>query len=435
MKRLKLQKLLTLFASLLFYGWWDWRFLALMVLSASIDYYCALQIYRTTNNKKWVYVSIISNLSILGFFKYLNFFAESTIKLLGSFGVEANFNYLQIILPLGISFYTFQVMSYVIDVYKKEAKPILRYTDFLLFVSYFPQLVAGPIERAADLAPQLLNKKNIYLKNIISGLELIAWGYVKKTVFADNLAPFVDTYYDGNPHSILNLVLATYAFTFQIYGDFSGYTDIARGLSQIMGVNLRLNFKNPYFAINPSEFWTRWHISLSSWLKSYVYIPLGGNRGRVFKIYRNLMLTMVLGGIWHGASFTFILWGVYHGLLLIIFRYFKLFQDKKNLFNIFIFFHLTVFGWFLFRVKDYSNLIDIVSNIQFSWYIEPILLTICICIITPFIIIDYIQYKWSEFSIARPANIYLRLSSLVLLAYIIWIFHATAKQRFIYFDF
>ena len=317
----RLQNGILLIASYVFYGFWDWRFLALLFVSTVVDYNLALLIEKSESpgeRKALLAASICVNLGILGFFKYFGFFAESFASLLNSFGFQSSTPFFNIVLPVGISFYTFQTMSYTIDVYRRKLPATRNFFDFALFVSFFPQLVAGPIERATKLLPQVLQPRKFSQSNFVEGFYLIILGLFKKVVIADNMAPIVNYIFsrDVSTLSGAEVLVGVYAFAFQIYGDFAGYTDIARGVAKWLGFDLMLNFRMPYFATSPSDFWQRWHISLSSWLRDYLYIPLGGNRQGTLLTYRNLMLTMVLGGLWHGAAWTFVAWGFFHGLIL-----------------------------------------------------------------------------------------------------------------------
>jgi D-alanyl-lipoteichoic acid acyltransferase DltB (MBOAT superfamily) len=363
------QNRMLLVASFVFYGAWDWRFLLLLVFTAGIDYFAALRITAAEDpksRKRYLLLSIVSNLGVLGFFKYYNFFVGSAADLLSLIGIQASPLLLHIVLPVGISFYTFQSMSYTIDVYRRELPPIRRLTDMLLYVSYFPQLVAGPIERASTLMPQLLNERVVRRHQVAEGIWLVLWGFFKKLVIADNLATVVTQVFGATGAvSGTEVILAVYAFSFQIYCDFSGYTDIARGLAKLMGVELMLNFNLPYLARNPSDFWRRWHISLSTWLRDYLYIPLGGNRGGKWRTYRNLGLTMLLGGLWHGAAWNFVLWGGYHGALLAGHRWLTRetslagawWKTRVGSFvSILIMFHLTCLGWLFFRASSIGQI-------------------------------------------------------------------------------
>jgi len=321
-KNLRVQNLLIVISSYVFYGWWDWRFLSLLFLSTVVDYFVGLIIYRSTNNqvrRRILWISILFNVGLLGVFKYYNFFIDSWINLLGSVGYEQNSTWtLNVILPVGISFYTFQTMSYSLDIYYQKIKPTKDIISFAAFVSFFPQLVAGPIERACNLLPQLLKKRVFKYEKGVQGLRLILWGMFKKVVIADSLAWRVD--YSFENFQILDggtLLLGLIYFSIQIYCDFSGYSDIAIGTSKLFGIEIMSNFKFPYFSRNIGEFWRRWHISLSSWLRDYLYIPLGGSRKGKWLSIRNVLIIFIISGFWHGANWTFIVWGLTHTLLFL----------------------------------------------------------------------------------------------------------------------
>lgn len=321
-KHLKAQNILLLAASYVFYGWWDWRFLSLIMLSTIVDYLVAIKIDENTDKtarKRWLWVSVIFNIGLLGFFKYYNFFVDSWIDMFSMFGYNMQSTWtLKVILPVGISFYTFQTMSYSFDVYYKKLKPTTDFLSFAAFVSFFPQLVAGPIERASNLLSQILNKRTFSYEQSVSGIKLILWGMFKKVVIADALAPIVDdifTNYSTYPAS--TLILGVTMFSFQVYGDFSGYSDIAIGTAKLFGVELMSNFKFPQFSRNVAEYWQRWHVSLSTWFRHYVYIPLGGSKGSKLKSIRNISIVFLISGFWHGANWTFIFWGGFHALAFI----------------------------------------------------------------------------------------------------------------------
>ena len=375
------QNRLLLIASYIFYGSWDWRFLFLIVISTIVDYICGTRISNCNKprvRKIFLLISIATNLGILGFFKYFDFFTQGFTDLLSVFGLSASPITLDVILPVGISFYTFQTMSYTIDVYRNNMPKCKGFWDFALFVSFFPQLVAGPIERASRLIPQIERVRIVSARHFANGFYLISWGLVKKVVIADNLAATVDQVFsqtsgfDGS-----QVLIAALFFAIQIYCDFSGYTDIARGTAKLMGFDLMVNFNLPYFARNPSDFWRRWHISLSTWLKDYLYISLGGNRHGNLKTYRNLMLTMLLGGLWHGAAWNFVIWGIYHGSLLSIHRFFNrldIFKSKADqdsiVFKTFgkyssiaLMFAFTLYGWLLFRADSFDQIWNMTSAI------------------------------------------------------------------------
>ena len=312
------QNRMLLVASLVFYGFWDYRFVALLLLSAVIDFVCSLMIQAASEprrRKAWLMASIFANLGILGFFKYFNFFADSLYALLENLGWSFDRRTLDIVLPVGISFYTFQTMSYTIDVYRGQLKPTRDFLTFALYVSYFPQLVAGPIERAKNLLPRLEKPRTLQPGQIKDGLFLAAWGLFKKVIIADNLSPVVNLVFaPGSQPAGLDVLLACYAVALRIYCDFSGYSDVARGVSKMMGIELMVNFRLPFFAVRLSDFWSRWHISLTSWVRDYVFVPLGANRGSRARTSFNLVLTMTLIGLWHGAGWTFVLWGFTLGL-------------------------------------------------------------------------------------------------------------------------
>lgn len=325
--RVSTRNVILLGFSLFFYAYWDWRFLGLILFSSVVDYFCAIVLDRdlasrgnaslgSRRRKAILLMSLISNLGLLGFFKYFNFFIDSAAEIISSFGMSPNLPSLRIILPVGISFYTFQALSYTIDVYRGRLPAQRHFVTFFLFIAFYPQLVAGPIVRATDLIPQLARPNRITRQDLGMGMYLMLWGLFKKTVIADNVASFSDAAFASNPTSGLYAVLGVLAFTIQIYCDFSGYSDIARGSARCMGFDFMLNFNLPYFCTSVGDFYRRWHISLSTWLRDYLYIPLGGSRVPTGRLYYNLMLTMVLGGLWHGASWTFVLWGTYQGVLL-----------------------------------------------------------------------------------------------------------------------
>ena len=320
-KNLKLQNLFIVLASYVFYGWWDYRFLLLILFSTVLDYSLGRLIEYESNasrRKAFLWISIIVNLGFLGFFKYYNFFIDSFISAFTQFGYDLDARVLNIILPVGISFYTFQTLSYTIDVYRKKLNATNDFIAFAAFVSFFPQLVAGPIERATNLLPQFYKKRVFDYQKGIDGLLLITWGFFKKVAIADNLAPSVDEIFENySDYSGEILILGAVLFAFQIYCDFSGYSNIARGLAKWFGFELMVNFNFPYFSRNIGEFWRRWHISLSTWFRDYIYIPLGGSRVVKAKAIRNVFIIFLVSGFWHGANWTFIAWGGLHAALFI----------------------------------------------------------------------------------------------------------------------
>lgn len=322
-KHLKIQNILLLLASYVFYGWWDVRFLILILLSTVLDYYVGIKISKTEDSKHskhWLWLSMGFNLGILGFFKYFNFFIDSWINAFNSIGIEMDHFSLNIILPVGISFYTFQTMSYSLDIHKRRLKPTTNFVAFATFVSFFPQLVAGPIERASNLLPQFLKKRKFDFILAADGLRQILWGLFKKVVIADNCAPFVNEIFGNySDQTSGTLVLGVIIFAFQIYADFSGYTDIAIGVARLFGFDFKRNFNFPYFSKNISEFWKRWHISLSSWLNDYLFTPLAIEFRNYKKsgIFAALFITFLLSGLWHGAGWNYVVWGGLHGLYYI----------------------------------------------------------------------------------------------------------------------
>ena len=446
----RVQNTMLLVASYFFYGWWDWRFLSLIALSTIVDYFVGLKLESTDDAKKRRYllwVSLGTNLGILGFFKYFNFFAESTVTLLNSIGLQADAVTLNVVLPVGISFYTFQTLSYSIDIYRGRLKATRSLLDFSLFVAFFPQLVAGPIERASALLPQIQARRKITANQINDGLFLILWGLFKKVVIADNVALIANeifnqhTQYDG-----LDLMVGALAFTVQIYGDFSGYSDIARGLSKLMGFDLIVNFKLPYVSRTPSEFWQRWHISLSGWLRDYLYISLGGNRNGPNKTLRNLMLTMLLGGLWHGAAWNFIYWGAFHGGILIVYRlaYPKPLSDgAKGLPMVLIYlaewavmFVLVVVGWVLFRASNHGQIIHFLSDMWWGTSSQTAeRFTDVLLYASPLLVMQAIQFVRHD--LLAVAKLWLPLRVTVYSGFILtmMVYGVRKGSEFIYFQF
>jgi alginate O-acetyltransferase complex protein AlgI len=368
-RQLKLQNTLIVIASYVFYGWWDWRFLSLIIISTGIDYIVGLKLgleERQTRRKFLLLVSLIVNLGFLGFFKYYNFFLESFVSAFRLLGNEIQGETLNIILPVGISFYTFQTLSYTIDIYNKKLEPTKNIIAFSAFVSFFPQLVAGPIERAKNLLPQFHKPRKFNYNRASTGLKLILWGLFMKVVIADRISIYVDTVY-GNVgmHSGISLVLATVFFAIQIYCDFAGYSIIALGTARLFGIHLMTNFKRPYFALSFKEFWSRWHISLSTWFRDYVYIPLGGSRHGSLQTNRNLVFTFVISGLWHGANWTFVIWGFLHGLFLVFEKMLQTIQLPTLLKWVLVFL-LTNLAWVFFRAASLGEAFTI-----FQKFLEP----------------------------------------------------------------
>lgn len=386
-KNLKLQNIFLLAASYFFYSCWDWRFLFLLIFSTALDFYTGLRISGSKSKKTkkaWLAASIIINLGFLGFFKYYNFFIDSFSDVLQSVGLKANFTSLQVILPVGISFYTFHGLSYVFDIYNEKIKPTSNWVDYSLFVSFFPLLVAGPIERATHLLPQVERKREFSYLRATDGLRQIAWGLFKKVVIADNCAEYANMIFDNaGSYSGSTLVIGALFFAFQIYGDFSGYSDIALGTARLLGFDLLKNFNFPYFSRDIAEFWRRWHISLSSWFRDYLYIPLGGSKvGTAMKV-RNTFIIFLVSGFWHGANWTFICWGALNALYIMpsiilstnrnnidIVARGRLLPTLKESGQIILTFSLTVFAWIFFRAESLPKAFEYISGIFTSSLFE-----------------------------------------------------------------
>lgn len=375
-------------ASLVFYGWWDWRFVSLLLLSIVVDFCCGLALGRTERNRSRrliVGISLATNLGVLGFFKYAGFFADSLQVLFDQIGFHLNPFTLNILLPMGISFYTFQTLGYTIDVYRRRVEPTRDLIDFAAYVTFFAQLVAGPIERAGRLLPQLQADRKFDWNDQFEGALLFTRGLFKKVVVADNLALLVDYSFGTSPENLspLAVLFSLYAFTIQIYGDFGGYSDMAVGSARCLGIDLMRNFRAPFLAASPKDLWQRWHISLSTWLRDYLYIPLGGNRGSALFNARNLMATMVLGGLWHGAAWTFVVWGAFHGTLLVLHRGWQSFTGAAvgavesrggvvgilyRIAAVFVMFHLTCLSFLVFRAESLSQVFGMLAR-----FTEPLL--------------------------------------------------------------
>ncbi len=449
--KVRWQNILLLISSYFFYGWWDWRFLSLLWISTIIDYYVGGKLPQAegARRKHLLLLSLITNLGILGFFKYFNFFVDSTVHLLNTIGLQPNAPVLNIILPVGISFYTFQTMAYTIDVYRKKMEPTRNFLTFAIYVAYFPQLVAGPIERAQHLIPQFEKPRRVTTEDFSSGALLVLIGLVRKVAIADFVAPYVDeAFNDPAAMSSMGLFLSVVLFSIQIYGDFAGYTDIARGVSRMIGIDLMENFNHPYFATTITEFWHRWHISLSTWLRDYLYIPLGGNRGSRMFVYRNLMLTMLLGGLWHGAAWTFVIWGGLHGVALITHKLWIEFGPHKNaenpslskrlpgmIFSWLVTMFLVGVTWVFFRASSFENAFDVLGGIFIPQDGEKVSTKIVAYAVAMLLFIDIPQ------TMKRNHTIMLRWPVAVRgLAYALMIFTLLATKTneeipFIYFQF
>jgi len=379
-KKVSYQNVLVVLASYIFYGWGDWTFLSLILISTIIDYSVGIGLSKENNQTKrkvLLWISIIVNLGFLGFFKYYNFFIDNFISAFSFLGADITAGSLNIILPVGISFYTFQTLSYTVDIYKRKLEPTKDFIAFSAFVSFFPQLVAGPIERATHLLPQFYAKRTFNRDKAVDGLRQILWGLFKKIVIADNCAHYANLIFNNSDaYSGSTLALGAFFFTFQIYGDFSGYSDIAIGTSRLFGVDLRRNFNFPYFSRDIAEFWRRWHISLSTWFRDYLYIPLGGSKGGVWMKVRNTFLIFIISGFWHGANWTFVIWGALNAIyflpLLITksnrrnlntIAEGKMFPTMKEFLGMLMTFSLTVLAWVFFRANDLDHAFNYLSEL------------------------------------------------------------------------
>ena len=458
-KNLKLQNFLIVVASYLFYGLWDWRFLSLILFSTLIDYSVGVRLSKEENISKrkiLLWISILVNLGFLGFFKYYNFFLDNFITAFSFFGTPINAQGLNIILPVGISFYTFQTLSYTIDVYKRKLEPTKDFISFTAFVSFFPQLVAGPIERATNLLPQFYKKRNFEYDKAVDGLKQILWGLFKKMVIADNSAKIANEIFNNSAdYSGSTLVLGAIFFTFQIYGDFSGYSDIAIGTSRLFGFNLKQNFAFPYFSRDIAEFWRRWHISLSTWFRDYLYIPLGGSRGGTWMKVRNTFTIFIVSGFWHGANWTFIVWGVLNALyflpLLLLNKnrantntvaHDKYFPSFKEFYQMSITFSLTVLAWVFFRAENIGHAFNYLSTIfSKSLFTIPHFTGMRPGLITLILIFGFIIIEWfgrsEQYAIARLGITWkrpIRYAMYYSIILAIFLFMGE-QQQFIYFQF
>ena len=453
------QNLLIVAASYVFYAWWDWRFLFLIIFSTLVDFWVAKRMANVTNTQKrkaLLWVSIAVNLGFLGFFKYYNFFLENFQEAFTLFGTSFNAPSLQIILPVGISFYTFQTLSYTIDVYRNKMAPTHNLISFAAFVSFFPQLVAGPIERATYLLPQFYNKRTFDYEKATDGMRQILWGLFKKMVIADNCATYANIIFEH--HDTYNgstLVLGALFFTFQIYGDFSGYSDIAIGTARLFGFDLMKNFNFPYFSRDIGEFWRRWHISLSTWFRDYLYIPLGGSRGSTWFQIRNIFIIFIVSGFWHGANWTFIVWGALNAVYFLPLM--LLGTNRKHLdtvaagrwlptlrecFGMAVTFTLTVFAWIFFRAESVRHAFEYIANIWHHGVFErPVfhqddLVKPILILLVFFILIEWLG-RHGDFAIAHLKErwpVWLRWSFYFGIIFLLFYFKG-AQQEFIYFQF
>ncbi|WP_431136994.1 MBOAT family O-acyltransferase [Psychroserpens mesophilus] len=464
-KNLKLQNFLIVIASYVFYGWWDWRFLSLIIISTLIDFSIGILLSKEESSLKrkiLLWTSICANLGFLGFFKYYNFFLDNFISAFSFFGTEINANSLNIILPVGISFYTFQTLSYTIDIYKKKLEPTKNIIAFSAFVSFFPQLVAGPIERATNLLPQFYTKREFDYFKTVDGMRQILWGLFKKIVIADNCAHYANMIFNNSSeYGGSTLVIGALLFTFQIYCDFSGYSDIAIGTSRLFGFNLRQNFAFPYFSRDIAEFWRRWHISLSTWFRDYLYIPLGGSRGSIWMKIRNTFIIFIVSGFWHGANWTFIVWGTLNALYFLpilltknnrknlnVVAEGRLLPSAKEFSMMLITFVLTVIAWVFFRAENITHAIQFMTDMFSGLTLHANYWTsykfVFWRIGYPFIItlVLFVLFEWrgreQQFAIQNFAQIRsrtLRWSMYILIVLIIYFIGSFGETSFIYFQF
>ncbi len=458
----KLQNLFVLVASYVFYGWWDWRFLGLILFSTITDYTLGQAIYKSDNalaKKRLLILSLVVNLGLLGFFKYYNFFVENFVDAFGSLGIELNARTLSLILPIGISFYTFQTLSYTIDVYRERLKPTNDFIAFAAFISFFPQLVAGPIERASNLLPQFFKSRQFTYDNGVDGLRQILWGLFKKVVIADNCAVYVNYIFENSADlNGITLLIGAVLFAFQIYGDFSGYSDIAIGSAKLLGFNLMQNFSYPYFSRDIAEFWRRWHISLSSWFKDYLYIPLGGSRLGKFSTIRNVFIIFIVSGFWHGANWTYLFWGFLNAVFFLplllsnknrsnlnVVAEGKYIPKLSTVFRIAITFSLTCLAWIFFRANDLSHAFDyvlsIISNFQVISLQVPGSIKVLVLIFPLIILMNLVEWlgrakkhalEQMELVVKNGAC---RFVVYLFLIFIIAVFGGNLDQEFVYFQF
>lgn len=452
---LRIQNLLIVMASYVFYAWWDWRFLFLMVFSISVDYLAGLALSKQQNpqiRRVAIGVSILVKFGLLGFFKYYNFFLDNFTAAFSFLGHPIKTNSLNIILPVGISFYTFQALSYTIDVYNRKIEATKDYVSFSAFVSFFPQLVAGPIERATHLLPQFYTRRVFDYSKAVDGLRQILYGLFKKVVIADNCAYFVNMVFNNSAgFSGSTLIIGALFFAFQIYGDFSGYSDIAIGVARLFGFDIMRNFAFPYFSRDIAEFWRRWHISLTTWFRDYLYIPLGGSRGSIWSKVRNIFIVFIVSGFWHGANWTFIIWGVLNAiffmpLLLLnknrshleIVAQGKLLPSLKDVLNIGITFSFTVFAWIFFRAENIGHALNYISKIFSNslFQMPEMLHKRIILLIGIFCIIEWFgreqQYAIANIGFVRSRIV--RWSLYYLIAFAVFCLGGN-EQQFIYFQF
>ncbi|MCE7058648.1 MBOAT family protein [Dyadobacter sp. CY343] len=452
---LRFQNILLLTGSYFFYGCWDWRFLFLLMFSTALDFYSGLKIHHSKSDKlrkAWLIISVAINLGFLGFFKYYNFFIDSFAELLRLGGVGSNTQMLSIILPIGISFYTFHGLSYVFDIYNRKIEPSVNIVEYSLFVSFFPLLVAGPIERATHLLPQIERPRRFVYSQAVDGMRQMLWGFFKKIVVADGCAEYANlAFSDPSHHSGSTLLVGAVFFAFQIYGDFSGYSDIALGTARLFGFELLRNFNYPYFSRDIAEFWRRWHISLSSWFKDYLYFPLGGSRNGKLQSIRNTLIIFAVSGLWHGASWNFLIWGFYHGLLFLPLLIFgknrqhtdtaakgKLLPSITELLQITFTFALVLIGWIFFRAPNLTTAFHYLDGLFDKTLLTkpaPGIYLFQLAAMGALVTIEWLQRDKSHGLAMKPAW----STSLKWVAYIsiflICLAHFKQNQEFIYFQF
>lgn len=441
-----MQNRLLLIASFLFYGFWDWRFPCLMALTTVVDYVATGRMQQHQGQRStWLGISLLNNLGVLFILKYFEFFQANVLGTLHHLGVEASPLFTGVILPVGISFYTFQRMTFVLDAYHGKSLSRVGLFDFALFVSFFPLLLSGPIERSSNLLPQFMRARVVTFLHVEEGIWLVAWGLFKKVFIADNLAGLVNPVFaEGWEGTGGEALIAVYAYAFQIYCDFSGYSDVARGIAKLLGFDVMVNFNLPYFAANPSDFWRRWHISLSTWLRDYVYIPLGGNRHGAWATNRNLMATMVLVGLWHGAAWTFIVWGMYHGSILIAHR--LLVPPRRepvtspwyvHWMNVVLMFHATCLGWLLFRAESLQQAGGLLMTILDSARPDALALSrlgMLLGYVSILLAVQMIQAWRRDLLVLKGISLPLKGVAYGLLFYLT-VLHGGTSNSFIYFQF
>ncbi len=452
--RHRAQNVFLLLASYVFYGAWDWRFLVLLMFTTVLDFAVALRIgaspLGSKPRRRWLMVSLLSNLGVLATFKYFGFFSQSLVTLLTTLGVEAHVPVLNLVLPVGVSFYTFQSISYTVDVYRGALAPATRLSEFALYVAFFPQLVAGPIERATHILPVIRNPRRVNMAQVSSGLGLIVLGLFRKLCIADAVSAEVSAAF-SEPGQLTGpqLLRAAYMFALQIYGDFGGYSDIARGSARLLGFDLMVNFNQPYLSQNITDFWRRWHISLSSWLRDYLYIPLGGNRHGKLDTYRNLFLTMLLGGLWHGANWTFVVWGGLHGAALAVHKAWTSFRARRGPHqrsgalrwlttgaSMLVTVHFVVFAWIFFRADNLDKALLYLQLLPHGFSIQGLsALALPALFLTLTLLVDVPQYLLRDHDAIERLSLPARALAYSAILVLIFFLGGAQNATFIYFQF